>query len=107
MEIKGPFSVGGDRTQSWKVENLRLIRIWPTQTVSGAFLDVLFSGFVPHFLAVFSNFVLSVLNHSRGEISEFFCTSLQWQNYTNSCNFGEVCVEQPSTLLNIFSARRH
>lgn len=52
MEIKGLFSVGGDRRHSWKVENLRLMRIWPTQTVSGAFLYVFFCGFVPLFLDV-------------------------------------------------------
>lgn len=69
MEIKDLFSVGGDRRCSWKVESVRLIRIWSTLTVSGAVLDVFFSGFVPPFLAVFSNFLLSLLDHSRGRIT--------------------------------------
>lgn len=45
MEIKGLFSVGGDRRQSWKVENLRLMRMWPIQIVSGAFFVCVFPWF--------------------------------------------------------------
>lgn len=36
------------------------------------FQDVFFCGFVPLVLAVFSNFLLPMLNHSRGKKREFF-----------------------------------
>lgn len=69
-----------------------------TQTASVAFWMCFSASLFHSFSLCFLNFVLSMLKHSRGGITEFFFASPLWGNYTDSCNFGEVCVEDASAL---------
>lgn len=64
-EITDLLSVGGGNLQRGESGMNRF-------GVTLRFHDVFFCGFVPLFLAVFSNFLLPMLNHSRGKKREFF-----------------------------------
>lgn len=84
MEIKELSSVGGDRRQSWKVENVRLMRARPAQTASDAFFCVFLSSFIPLFCRVLK--LSAVCNFSRRGIEEF-SSLLYHSKMSHSCVF--------------------